>query len=112
MDRLKALELKYKRDIFLLTLSNLEQEKLSRVSSWEQMKYCFKQMDKNFWIVSVSSDPLEDIWSGFGPSRPPASPEQNSRTTTASNSEVMTVIQGQQHKNISVVQMTFSTLLR
>ena len=35
---------------------------LSVVSSWEQMKYCFKQMDKNFWMASVSSDPLVDIW--------------------------------------------------
>ena len=35
---------------------------LSVVSPWEQMKYCFKQMDKNFWMASVSSDPLVDIW--------------------------------------------------
>ena len=52
------------------------------------MKYCFKQMDKNFWMVSVSSDPVEDISAVL--SRPQAAREQNSLTNIASNSEVMT----------------------
>lgn len=52
------------------------------------MKYCFKQMDKNFCMVSVSSDPVEDISAVL--SRPQAAREQNCLTNIASNSEVMT----------------------
>lgn len=71
--------------MFILRIS--EKPNLTFVSSWELLKYCFKQMDKNFWIVSVSSDPFEDISPVIGLTLSQASRAKNSRTTT--HSEVM-----------------------
>lgn len=71
----------------MFTLRISEKPNLTFVSSWELLKYCFKQMDKNFWIVSVSSDPFEDISPVIGLTLSQASRAKNSRTTT--HSEVM-----------------------
>ena len=75
---------------FLLTLGTSEPGELSVVSVLEQTKYWFKQMDKNFWMVSVSMDPLLEICVVVRFSRPQPARVQTSRTTIASNSEDMT----------------------
>ena len=71
----------------MFTLRISKEPNLTFLSSWELLKYCFKQMDKNFWIVSVSSDPLEDTSPVIELTLSQASRGKNSRTTT--HSEVM-----------------------